>query len=256
MEVDKGWTRQRIFPQTVIAFTETARLGPFNILADNDYWKVHRTVFTEKEDVLCSLQFNVEWLMPCNHEEADTQIVLLVRHIVAGGTRSNNKSKCHICLVVCYVNLVSKSFGFQLVRTCFCWENGLGKSISITLFYTFTGFGVASAFRGTGESCLAKWNVYSEASPVCTKLSKILPMIGKEEQNVLEKFIITMYERSSHAIYIDDIRLDMFARKQRLYDTKPLTLIKLVQNTKKSCIPSRLHLESIETMSNIYWKPY
>ena len=56
-----------------------------------------------------------------------------------------------------------------------------------------------------------------------------------------------MYDRSSQAMDIDAVRLDMFAKKQRLHDTKPLTLIKLVQNTKKICIPSSLHLESIET---------
>ena len=42
-----------------------------------------------------------------------------------------------------------------------------------------------------------------------------------------------MYDRSSQAVDIDAVRLDMFARQQRLHDTKPLTLIKLIQNTKK-----------------------
>ena len=78
---------------------------------------------------------------------------------------------------------------------------------------------------------MAKWYVYPEASPVCTKLSKILPIIGKEEQNVLEKFIITMYDRSSQTIDIDAVRLNLFSRKQRLYDTKPPTCVTLVQHT-------------------------
>ena len=75
----------------------------------------------------------------------------------------------------------------------------------------------------SGKSCLEKWNAYPEASPVCTKLSMIPPIIRNEEQNVLEKFNITMYDRSSQATYIDAVRLDMFARKQRLYDTIPPT---------------------------------
>ena len=49
----------------------------------------------------------------------------------------------------------------------------------------------------SGKSCLEKRNAYPEASQVCTKLSMIPPIIGIDEQNVLKKFIITMYDRSS-----------------------------------------------------------
>ena len=44
------------------------------------------------------------------------------------------------------------------------------------------------------------------------------PVIGDEEQKVLEKFVITMYDRSSQATDIDAVRLDMFTRKERPYD--------------------------------------
>ena len=70
---------------------------------------------------------------------------------------------------------------------------------------------------------MEKWNAYPEASPVCTKLSMIPPIIGNKERNFLEKFIITMYDRSSQDTDIDAVRLEMFARKQRLYDTIPPT---------------------------------
>ena len=66
---------------------------------------------------------------------------------------------------------------------------GLGKSKGIP-FYTFTDCGVASAIRGKRKCCLAKWNAHPVASPVCTKLSMIPPIIGNEEQKVLEKFYI------------------------------------------------------------------
>ena len=55
-----------------------------------------------------------------------------------------------------------------------------------------------SAFRGKGKiAAWQTWNVYPEASPLFTKLSMHPSVIGDEEQNVLEKFAITMSARSS-----------------------------------------------------------
>ena len=67
-----------------------------------------------------------------------------------------------------------------------------------------------------------------------TKLSTHPSVIGDEEQKVLEQFIITMYDRSSEATDIDAVRLDMFARKQRSYETIPPTKAALVQHTKRA----------------------
>ena len=67
-----------------------------------------------------------------------------------------------------------------------------------------------------------------------TKLSMHPPVIGDEEQKVLEKFVITMYDRSSQATDIDAVRLDMFARKERSFDAIPPTRAALVQHTKQA----------------------
>ena len=66
------------------------------------------------------------------------------------------------------------------------------------------------------NSCLANMECLPRSISRCTKLNTHPSVIGDEEQKVIEQFVITMYDRSSEATDIDAVRLDMFARKQRL----------------------------------------
>ena len=89
-------------------------------------------------------------------------------------------------------------------------------------FHAFTGCDVVSAFRGKGKkSAWQTWNVCPEASTAFRKLSQYPPVKGEDDQSILEKFVVTMYDRSSATDSIDAARLELFARKQRSYDSIP-----------------------------------
>ena len=64
-------------------------------------------------------------------------------------------------------------------------------------------------------------DVYPEATVVFANLITYPPVIGDEENKVLKKFVILMYDTSSTATDIDSVRLDLFARKQRACDAIP-----------------------------------
>jgi len=51
-------------------------------------------------------------------------------------------------------------------------------------------------------------------SDVFAKLSQYPLTVDDEDLQILEKFVVIMYNRSSTAKGVDDARLDMFARKQ------------------------------------------
>ena len=249
----------------------------FNFLVDKivENCTENTVLVTQKEDVLCNLQFNVEGLMPCNHEEADIRIFLHVRHAVAGGhkqviIKANDTDVLVIAVsmfpMLCELGIKKLwiSFGQGANHRWIpvhdvCREIGLEKSKGIPFFHAFTGCDVASASRGKGKKAAWQtWNVYPEASPVFTKLSMHPPVIDDEEQKVLEKFVITMFDRSSHATDIDAVRLDMFARKQRSYDTIPPTRAALFQHTKcaayqAGCIWSQSTLRQMELESPSQW---
>ena len=73
--------------------------------------------------------------------------------------------------------------------------------------------------------------IRAEASDVFKKLSQYPPTVTDEDLKVLEKFVITMYDRSSTTTCVNDACLDLFARKQRSYEAIPPTQSALLQHT-------------------------
>ena len=66
------------------------------------------------------------------------------------------------------------------------------------------------------------------------KLSQYPPVIGEDDQSILEKFVVTMYDRSSATDSIDVARLELLSRKQRSYDSIPPTQAALIQHNKRA----------------------
>jgi hypothetical protein len=98
----------------------------------------------------------------------------------------------------------------------------------------FTGCDAVSAFHGKGEKCAWQtWYVWPEESIVFRKLSQYPPVLGEEKQSILEKFVVTMYDRLSATDNIDVVRLELFFRKQRSYDSTPPTQATLIQHIKR-----------------------
>jgi hypothetical protein len=76
-------------------------------------------------------------------------------------------------------------------------------------------------------------HVCSDVTDVFSKLSKCPPVITEHDQFILEMFAIMMYNRSSPNANIDDARLDLFAQKQRSYESIPSTRGALTEHTKR-----------------------
>jgi len=64
-----------------------------------------------------------------------------------------------------------------------------------------------------GRMAWQTWDVCPEASDVFIKLSQYPATVDDDDLKTLEKFVVTMYDRSSTAAGVDDARLDLFARK-------------------------------------------
>ena len=74
----------------------------------------------------------------------------------------------------------------------------------------FTGCDVASAFHGKGgNNACQTWNIWPEASTDFRKLRQYPLVLGENDQSILEKFLVTMYDRSSATNSIDEIRLEL-----------------------------------------------
>ena len=71
-----------------------------------------------------------------------------------------------------------------------------------------------------------------EVTHVFQKLSQYPP--DDADLSMLEKFVITMYDKNSTADGVDDAIFDLFARKQRSYDAIPPTRSSLAQHVKRA----------------------
>ena len=109
------------------------------------------------------------------------------------------------------------------------------KSKGILFFRAFTGCDVVSAFRGKGKKSAWKaWHAFDEVTQVFSRLSHFPPAVTDEDLGTLEKFVVKMYDKSSRADTVNEARLDMFARKQRPYESIPPTRAALKQHVKRA----------------------
>ena len=72
-----------------------------------------------------------------------------------------------------------------------------------------------SAFRGKGKkSAWQVWNVFEEATEVFPKLGNLLATISDDDKQILEQFVVILYDRSSAVKRVNEARLDLFAHRQ------------------------------------------
>ena len=58
--------------------------------------------------------------------------------------------------------------------------------------------------------------------------------VEEDDTVMLKKFVVTMYDRSSSTVAVDNARLELSARKQRSYDAIPPTRAALVQHIRRA----------------------
>lgn len=62
--------------------------------------------------------------------------------------------------------------------------------------------------------------------------------IGEDDIDVLEAFVVKMYDPSCESRTVNEARLELFARKQREYDFIPPTREALIQHVKRAAYPA------------------
>jgi hypothetical protein len=110
---------------------------------------------------------------------------------------------------------------------------GPERASGILFFHAFTGCDIVSGFRGKGKkTAWQTWNICDDVSETFTKLSQQPTEVTELDLQQLEKFVVMVYDRSSAVTSVDEARLDLFARKQRPYNSIPPTQAALREHTK------------------------
>ena len=206
-------------------------------------------------------------MVPCSHEEVDTRIFVHARHAVMEGSETVMIKANDTDVIVIAIYILSSLQELGLQKLCIAFGQGahlkwipiheivpvIGpeKTSGILFFHAFTGCDVVSSFRGKGKkSAWQTWNVCNDdVSKIFKKLSKYPPTVEDEDIKIVEKFIVTLYDRSSNAVCVNDARLELFARKQRSYQSIPPTRAALACAAFEAChIPGLMYMESSISM--------
>ena len=110
-----------------------------------------------------------------------------------------------------------------------------------------------SAFRGKGKkSAWQLWDMCAEASDVFARLSHYpppSPTVNNNEVDILEKFAVIIYDKSSTATGVDNARLEKFALEAETIPSHSTNSISFTSACQTCCLPGRLHMEPINTAS-------
>jgi len=226
----------------------------FKFLAD----KIARTtttnpvIVTKEADAMANQQVLLSDVTPCTHEEADTRIFVHVKSAVLQGNHSViiKANDTDVVVIAIHAMKLLKEMGLEKLWISYgqgihtCWipihevvENiGPAKVSGILFFHAFTGCDVVSAFRGKGKkTAWQTWDVSDDVvNQTFTELSQNPSTFDERHLISLERFVVAMYDRSSTSMTVNETRLDLFARKQRLYMCIPPTQASLRQHAKRA----------------------
>jgi hypothetical protein len=188
-------------------------------------------------------------MLDCDHEEADTRIVVHVIHALAQGAstvqvRTGDTDvvviligKFHDILLLYPQAVIWVAFGMGK-DFCFFHINdicaSLGKdwSQSLPVFHAMTGCDTTSAFNFKGKkSAWQAWKSYAEATDAFLSLAHHPFMAINISSDVfckLERLIVILYNKTSPLISVNEARMELFCQRNRNLDRIPPTKVYIV----------------------------
>ena len=206
-------------------------------------------IVTHHKDVLCTQPRNTTGLAPCTHEEADTRMFLQVSDAVNHGygrvmirTVDSDVLVLAIAAVQQFsINELWLAFGSgKSLRYLSAHEmaGALGpeKCIALPFVHAFSGCDTVSAFAGRGKKTVWEiWNIFNEVTPAFRTLaSKSDPSSIGDHLEVLERFVVLLYNRTSTEMNVNEARKQLFSQKGRPMDGLPPTQAALLEHIKRA----------------------
>ena len=222
-----------------------------NTVSCHEYPEGKLVIITAGEGVKSNFfHFNMS---ACSHEEADTRIMIHLLNAIELGSRKVNirtvDSDVIIILIgkffeikdkiedVCVTFGTGKNLVHYSIRRIYN-ELGDSKSKAFLFFHAFTGCDTVSAFCGKGKkTALSTWKAFRNATKVFEQLSlnpfQLLDE-NSSEWDIIQRFVINMYIKSSPLTKVNDTRMEIFCKKNQSMENLPPTEDALKQHVKRS----------------------
>ncbi|KAE8740339.1 hypothetical protein FOCC_FOCC014156 [Frankliniella occidentalis] len=238
----------------------------FNLLAKhlvNVNWDGKIFAVTNSANCLTNTNSgDVDGLAPCNHEEADTRLMLHAKQAATHGfarvmVRTTDSDV--VVLSVWATQEVSSleelwlSYGTGK-NHCFIAAHEIATSLgpqkcrALPTFHAFSGCDTVSSFSGVGKkSVWEAWDVYPEASLGFEALSEERV---NEALPFIEKFVVTTYSRNSKEIGVNGCREELFKRGRQI-ETIPPTADALLQHMRRAAFQSFVWTTSLVALQDL-----
>ena len=215
----------------------------------------NKAVYITCGESVVSSGLNSVAMPDCNHEEADTRIVVHLLHALEHGLRTikvrTADSDVIAILVGAFFDLISaqpsadiwvafgtgKNFRFYSINTI-CSSIGEPRARALPVFHAWSGCDTTSAFRGRGKkSAWQAWKAYEEVTQTFTFLAahpfEHLHTDSDHFQKI-ERLTVVLYDKTSSLSSVNEAREELFCRKNRSIDNIPPTQNALLQHTQRA----------------------
>ena len=206
-------------------------------------------ISTHHADVLCTKPRDLSGIARCNHEEADTRIMLHVDDAVKHGHTKVSIRTVDTDVVVLAVTSAQRldipelwvAFGtgnnyrflaaHEMARVL-----GPDRCRALPMFHAFTGCDTVSFFGGRGKkTAWETWQRYNEVTAAFCALGDEPDTTCVEEHfQSLQRYVILLYDRTSSQDCINATRKQLFTQKGRAIDGLPPTKAALIQHVKRA----------------------
>ncbi|CAB3995762.1 Hypothetical predicted protein, partial [Paramuricea clavata] len=155
----------------------------------------------------------------CNHEEADTRIVVHVKHALENGAKSIQVRTVDTDVVVALTGV---------------FHDLSQINADLDLWVAF-GCDTTSAFGGKGKkSFWQSWNAYEEVTDAFVHLAISHPFehldLHSESFQRIERLVVVVYDKTSNAKNVCSARMELFSQKSQAVDKIPPTQNALLQH--------------------------
>ncbi|KAG7177316.1 hypothetical protein Hamer_G000627, partial [Homarus americanus] len=187
-------------------------------------------VVTDKKQVLTvPPRKDTANLAPCNHEEADTRMMVHAADALECGHRRILIRTVDIDVVNLAVALANERS--EALRT--------EKSRALPVFHAIKGLRHGICLSGhSKKAAWATWNAFPEVTTAFFSLASTPSELPDGVMSTLERFIVLLYDRTSTCCDVNVLRKKLFSRKSRSLEHLPLTRAALEQHIKRAAYQS------------------
>ena len=219
-------------------------------------WPPAKAVYvTSGQAVVCIGDSIPMAMQNCNHEEADTRIVVHVLHALKQGSRP---SVCVLSTQMLLSSLLAHSMiwlrlnlwptsgwplawaritGFYHINVI-CESLGEPQSRALHVFHAFSGCDTTSAFNGKGKkSVWQAWQAFEDVTETFVyPAGHSFQLLDAEDGNFLkiERMTVILYDKTSPLSSVNETRRERFCHKNMAMDKLPPTKDALLQHTRRA----------------------